>query len=191
MNWIKSAPSTENFNEVTSKVLYAALKWAKTQRNFVNLPQSYQVQLINESLSELFILQMAENKLCLNDAVFLNETEDNEEKKKLISNFQNILQKFSHFKVDLMEFYLLKSIVLFKSDNCEVQDKAKIENIQEECFTTLFNYNKLNYPNSARFGRLLVLYTEVKSYTSQLIEDSFLKNILAKNDISKILQEIH
>ena len=48
-------------------------------------------------------------------AIFLVENEENQEKRKLIQNFQNILQKFTHFKVDLMEFYLLKSIVLFKS----------------------------------------------------------------------------
>ncbi len=67
MNWIKSAPSTENFNEITSRILYSALKWTKTQRNFINLPLNDQFLLINESLSELFILQMAENKLSLND----------------------------------------------------------------------------------------------------------------------------
>lgn len=115
MNWIKSTPSTENLNEVTSKVLYSALKWTKTQKNFVSLPSSDQAILVNESLSELFVLQMAENKVSLSDAVFMNENEENEEKKNMIKNFQAILQKFAHYKVDLMEFYLLKSIVLFKS----------------------------------------------------------------------------
>ena len=67
MNWIKTTPSTENFNEITSRILYAALKWTKTQKNFINLPVSDQILLITESLSELFVLQMAENKLSLND----------------------------------------------------------------------------------------------------------------------------
>lgn len=194
MNWIKSTPSAVEFNEVTSKVMYAALKWTKTQKNFCNLPHADQVQLINESLSELFVLQMAESKMGLNEfSVFLNESnEDNAEQKKLIQNFQSVLQKFNHYKVDLMEFFLLKSIVLFKADNLDIQEKAKVESIQEECFNTLFNYNKLNYPNSSRFGRLLILFTEVKNYTSKLVQDSLLKSVLGKNhDISQILQDIN
>jgi hypothetical protein len=73
----------------------------------------------------------------------------------------------------------------------DLQEKQIIESIQEECFNTLFNYNKLNYPNSARFGRLITLYTDIRKYTNKLIDDSFLKNILGKNDISDVLLELN
>ena len=62
MNWIKNEPTAENFSEVTSRILYAALKWTKSQKNFRSLPGSDQTLLVNESLCELFILQMAESK---------------------------------------------------------------------------------------------------------------------------------
>ena len=67
MNWIKSEPSSENFSELTAKILYSAVKWTKTQKNFVNLPLSDQILMVNDCLSELFILQMAESKLIIND----------------------------------------------------------------------------------------------------------------------------
>ncbi len=81
--------------------------------------------------------------------------------------------------------------LLFVLDIEELQDKSRVESIQEECFNTLFNYNKLNYPGSSRFGRLLGLYTEVRSYTSRLAEDSFFKNILDKSDVGHILKEMN
>ncbi len=129
MNWIKSEPSAENFNELTTRILFAALKWTKTQRNFLNLPINDQILLINDCLGELFVLQMAENKSSLNEIFFLADHDENDEKRKFVQSYQQILQKFSLFKVDIMEFYLLKSIVLFKSG------KKKIK---------IFYYLKLN-----------------------------------------------
>lgn len=114
MNWVKSEPSADNVNGVATKVLNAALKWTKTQKNFSSLPHCDQNVLISQSIQELFILQMAENNFSLCEAVF---DEDNIEKKQLIQEFQKTLNKFAEFKVDLMEFYLLKSIILFKSGN--------------------------------------------------------------------------
>ncbi len=70
MNWIKSEPNAENFNELTSRILYSALKWTRTQRNFVNLPLNDQVLLLNDCLNELFILQVAENKSALTEGCF-------------------------------------------------------------------------------------------------------------------------
>ena len=70
MNWIKSEPNAENFNELTSRILYSALKWTRTQRNFVNLPLNDQVLLLNDCLNELFILQVAENKSALSEGCF-------------------------------------------------------------------------------------------------------------------------
>jgi hypothetical protein len=130
MNWIKSEPSAENFNELTTRILFAALKWTKTQRNFLNLPINDQILLVNDCLGELFVIQMAENKSSLNEIFFLADHDENEEKRKFVQSFQQIIQKFSLFKVDIMEFYLLKSIVLFKSGK-----KKKIK---------IFYYLKLN-----------------------------------------------
>ena len=186
MNWVKSEPSADNVNQVGTKVLNAALKWTKTQKNFSSLPNEDQSLLIGQSINELFILQMAENNFSLNEAVFFDE--DNQEKKQLVQEFQKTLNKFAEFKVDLMEFYLLKSIILFKSDYSDLQDKQRVESVQEECFNTLFNYNKLSYPGSARFGRLLVLFTDVKQFTNKVIDDSFMKKLLGKNDLTSVLQ---
>jgi hypothetical protein len=120
MNWIKNEQSSADTcsGEATSKTVYAALKWARSQKNLSALVASDQALLVNESLAELFVLQMAENKLSVNESMFAQESEDDGDeakKKRLVQGFQGILQKFAAFKVDLMEFYLLKSIFLFRS----------------------------------------------------------------------------
>jgi hypothetical protein len=81
MNWIKNEPSTEHLVDLTSRILLSSIKWTKTQRNFLNLPLSDQVLLINENISELFILQMAENKSAFNES-------------NLTQNFLNIKNNF-------------------------------------------------------------------------------------------------
>jgi len=70
MNWIKNEPSTEHLVDLTSRILFSAIKWTKSQRNFLNLPLADQVLLINENISELYILQMAENKSAYNESEF-------------------------------------------------------------------------------------------------------------------------
>ncbi len=50
----------------------------------------------------------------------LAEKETDAEKKNLYENFQHVLQKFQLDKVDPMEFYLLKSISLFKSSKFKI-----------------------------------------------------------------------
>ena len=70
MNWIKNAPSAENLVDLTSRILFSAVKWTKTQRNFLNLPVSDQILLLNENISELYILQMAENKSAFNESAW-------------------------------------------------------------------------------------------------------------------------
>nr|ASL70602.1 nuclear receptor [Brachionus koreanus] len=187
MNWVKSTPTTENLIESTSKILLSALRWAKTLRSFASLPNHDQIQLLGENLNELFILQMAETKSFINELDSLVECEKNEEKKLLLQGFLSLIQKFSLDKVDPMEFYLLKSISLFKSES-KLEEKLKIDQLQEDSFMSLYNYNKLNYPSLPRFGRLITLFSEVRKYTnSKLIEDLFWKQLQFKLDLSGLI----
>ena len=70
MNWIKSEPNL-NVNELTSRILYSALKWTKTQKNFMDLPLNDQIILLNDCVNELFILQTAENKSSLTEGFLI------------------------------------------------------------------------------------------------------------------------
>ena len=56
---------------------------------------------------------------------------------------------------------------------------------------SLYNYSKLNYPNSPRFGKLLILYADLRKYTSKVIEDIFFKDVIGKFELRKIMSEIN
>ncbi|RNA12609.1 photoreceptor-specific nuclear receptor-like, partial [Brachionus plicatilis] len=187
MNWVKSAPTTEHLIDSTSKILLSALRWAKTLRSFVTLPGHDQSQLLAENLNELFILQMAETKSFMNELDCLAESEHNENSKQLLRGFVGLMQKFALDKVDPMEFYLLKSISLFKSEG-KLDEKIKVDQLQEDSFMSLCNYSKLNCPTLPRFGRLVMLYSEVRKYTnSKLVEELFWKNLQSKIDFSNLI----
>lgn len=187
MNWVKSAPTTETLIESTSRILLSTLRWAKTLRSFLSLSTQDQLQLLNANLNELFILQMAETRSFINELDSLVENEKNEQRKSALMEFCNLMQKFSLDKVDPMEFYLLKSISLFKSEN-RLEDKLKIDQLQEDIFMSLYNYNKLNYPTLPRFGRLVILFSEIRKYTnSKFIDDFFWKQIQSKIDLPTLI----
>ena len=67
MNWVKSTPTTENLIDLTVRLLFSVIKWAKRNRNLNLLSESDQNILISDNLSQLFILQMAESKTTLNE----------------------------------------------------------------------------------------------------------------------------
>lgn len=187
MNWVKSEPTTEHLIDSTSKILLSALRWAKTLRSFVTLPAHDQTQLLAENLNELFILQMAETKSFMNELDCLAQSEHNEHTKQLMRGFIGLMQKFALDKVDPMEYYLLKSISLFKSEG-KLDGKIKVDQLQEDSFMSLCNYSKLNCPALPRFGRLVMLYSEVRKYTnSKLVEELFWKNLQSKIDFSTLI----
>ena len=67
---------------------------------------------------------------------------------------------------------------------------SNIEKIQEECFISLFSYTKLNYPACPRFGRLLILYTDLRKYTSKIVEEWLIQNVLGKKDLPNFIEEL-
>ncbi len=67
MNWVKTTPTTENLIDLTVRLLFSVIKWAKRNRNLNLLSEVDQNLLISENLSQLFILQMAESKTTLNE----------------------------------------------------------------------------------------------------------------------------
>jgi hypothetical protein len=59
---------TDNVYEIATRILFAAVKWARTQRSFIGLPFTDQVILLEECWSELFVLTAAEFRPFLNES---------------------------------------------------------------------------------------------------------------------------
>jgi hypothetical protein len=61
---------TDNIYELATRILFAAVKWARTQRSFLGLPFTDQAILLEECWSELFVLTAAEFRPILNESEF-------------------------------------------------------------------------------------------------------------------------
>lgn len=115
-----------------------------------------------------------------------NQSNLNAEKRASLQSLQQVLHRFNLDKVDPMELYLLKSIALFKSDSKSLQDKMRVEQLQEECFVKLFAYARSNYPSYPRFGRLLILYSDLRKFAaSKLVEEFFLRPSTQQSETSQ------
>jgi hypothetical protein len=69
----------------------------------------------------------------------------------------------------------------FRLEIKELREKIKVDAIQEECLNALLNHTKTNYASTIRHGRLLLLISELRKFSSKLIEDLFFKHILGNN----------
>ena len=71
-----------------------------------------------------------------------------------------------------------------------VNEKAKIEAIQDECMNALNNYTKTTLMTPAKFGRVLLLVSELRKVSSRMIEELFFKKILGTRSVENLLVDI-
>lgn len=189
-NEIKDTKPTvnENVYEIATKVLFSSVKWSRLQRPFMSLACPDQAVLLENCWTDLFILTAAETKMQFQASQFTALGDQLELKKKDINDLQDTIHALVAARLDPMELYLLKSIILFKGELKGIQDKAKVEAIQEEYLHSLNVYASKLGPN--RFGKLLLLLSNTRRFSSKLIEDLFFKHILGTNSIDNLLIEI-
>jgi len=181
-------PKSENAYEIATRILFSTIKWARSQRSFFSLPVADQAALLEESWSDLFLLNAAEAKISIAENMFGSELSS--ENKKCVQTIVDVVSKFAQARVDPMEFFLLKSIIVFKSDVRNVNEKAKIEAIQDECMNALNNYTKTTLMTPAKFGRVLLLVSELRKVSSRMIEELFFKKILGTSSVENLLVDI-
>ena len=69
INWNNMVLPTDNIYEMATRILFASVKWARTQRSFLSLPFSDQAVLLEDGWSDLFILTAAETKFITNESM--------------------------------------------------------------------------------------------------------------------------
>ena len=68
--WNHMAPQTDNIYEMATRILFASVKWARTQRSFLGLPFPDQVLLLEDAWSDLFIITATETKFLSNESKY-------------------------------------------------------------------------------------------------------------------------
>ncbi|XP_025829918.1 nuclear receptor subfamily 2 group E member 1-like [Agrilus planipennis] len=114
-----SSYSIENIYESAAKLLFLALKWAKTIPSFLQLSCRDQSILLEESWNELFILTAAQWDLPIDENFLVNnvsrQTARNEFLEEDARKLSDIINRLNLLHVDHTEHACLKALVLFKS----------------------------------------------------------------------------
>ena len=112
----------DNLLDLSHKLIYHTVKWARSVPAFIELPMTDQIKLLENSWSEIFILFSFQWNLKIDSKRILHQIsphfKSEEETKKYSSDFklfEALKQKFTSLYVSDEEYVYLKSIALFKS----------------------------------------------------------------------------
>lgn len=195
----------ETIYETSARLLFMAVKWAKNLPSFASLPFRDQVILLEESWSELFLLNAIQWCMPLevaNCALF-STTEHcaNLINPGLVSRTQVVqdvrvlnetLCRFKAILVDPAEFACMKAIVLFRAETRGLKDPNQIENLQDQAQVMLAQHCRNQFPGQiARFGRLLLMLPLLRSINSHKIESLFFQRTIGNTPMEKVLCDMY
>ncbi|XP_017487020.1 PREDICTED: protein tailless [Rhagoletis zephyria] len=116
--------AAEHLKETAAEHLFKNVNWIKSVQAFQQLPMSDQLQLLEESWKEFFILAMAQHLLPINfqQLLFVYESENmNREVVNMVKGevhvFQEVLTQMCRLNIDGNEFECLRAITLFRKPN--------------------------------------------------------------------------
>ena len=117
--------SLETTCEFASRLLFMNVRWVKSVPAFTVLPSSDQIQLLEESWRELFVLAATQFDLPIESDTLMtalgltNPSFVSSERQKNILNeikiFQETVGMFKQMNVDSTEYACLRAIILFKT----------------------------------------------------------------------------
>ncbi|EDX07200.1 GD11109, partial [Drosophila simulans] len=194
----------ETVYETSARLLFMAVKWAKNLPSFARLSFRDQVILLEESWSELFLLNAIQWCIPLDPtgcalfsvAEHCNNLENNANgdtcitKEELAADVRTLHEIFCKYKavlVDPAEFACLKAIVLFRPETRGLKDPAQIENLQDQAHHTKTQFTA----QIARFGRLLLMLPLLRMISSHKIESIYFQRTIGNTPMEKVLCDMY
>ncbi|XP_037539612.1 photoreceptor-specific nuclear receptor-like [Nematolebias whitei] len=186
---------SENIYEISARLLFTSVKWAKYLPVFAHLAFRDQVILLEEAWSEMFLLCAIQWSLPMDSCPLLSISEPYQTQQTTanlssvdLQVLEEVFKRFKVLAVDPTEFACLKAIVLFKSETHSLKDPEKVENLQDQSQVLLGQHVHSSYPNqTARFGRLLLLLPSLHFVSSRKIEQLFFHRTVGSTPMEKLL----
>ncbi|KAG6448288.1 hypothetical protein O3G_MSEX005420 [Manduca sexta] len=192
----------ESAAETAARLLFMAVKWAKNLPSFASLAFRDQVILLEESWSELFLLNAIQWCLPLDAAcaalfgseqtdqgLFVSETGTSS---ATLRRLRDVLARYRAVFVDPAEFACMKAIVLFKSETRGLKDPLQIENLQDQAQVMLMTHARTAHGAApARFGRLLLLLPLLRQVSPQHLEREFFAKTIGQTPMEKVLADMY
>ncbi|XP_780706.3 photoreceptor-specific nuclear receptor [Strongylocentrotus purpuratus] len=186
--------SNDSIYESSARLLFMAVKWAKTLPSFSGLPFRDQVILLEEAWSELFLLCALQWSMPLDSCPLLTGLHEQSQTDKAatcvsdIRLLQEIMSRFRGLRVDPAEFACLKAIVLFKPETRGLKDPQQVEILQDQAHMMLTQHIRAHQPaQTARFGRMLLLLPSLRFVTSDQVERLFFRCTIGDTPMERLL----
>ncbi|KAK5646021.1 hypothetical protein RI129_004485 [Pyrocoelia pectoralis] len=186
---------TENVYESAAKLLFLAVKWARTIPSFLQLSYRDQSILLEESWSELFILTAAQWTLPVDEALLVNnavvpssrQIELEEDARKL----HEIITRLTLLRVDHTEHACLKALVLFKADSRGLCEPNHVELLQDQTHVMLHEYCSQKHSSyKGRFGKLLLSLLAVQAISRRGLEELLFRQTVGDVAVDRLLGEL-
>ncbi|XP_071743771.1 photoreceptor-specific nuclear receptor isoform X1 [Lepeophtheirus salmonis] len=196
---LKIYPLTESNHEIAARLLFMAVRWTKNLTSFASLPFRDQVTLLEESWSELFLLCAIQWSMPLEKPSLFSLPNPELYPSEIVNYVDvltGILGRYKRTAVNPAEFACMKAILLFKPETQGLKDHALVENLQDQALVMLNNHVETTLPgggggrgqlSSSRFGRLLLLLSNLRQSNSFKIEKLYFDRIIGNAKMEKLL----
>ncbi|CAF0829653.1 unnamed protein product [Didymodactylos carnosus] len=191
-------------HETAARILFNAVNWAKAVPAFFGLSIRDQVMLslLEDGWKDLFVLGAAENQLSLDRDDLLTKAGIYSEKLSSdIEQLQDFILKFKQMQVDSTEFYMLKTIVLFKTvisncnaslNNLHLRDLQSVACLQSQAQALLNRYIATTYPTQPlRFAKLLSMIRSLLDISSSTIEELLFRKTIGTIRMEQLVKDMY
>ncbi|EFX76568.1 hypothetical protein DAPPUDRAFT_106791 [Daphnia pulex] len=188
---IREAAAADNVYETAARLLFMAVKWAKSLPSFAGLPFRDQVILLEESWSELFLICAIQFCLPMDNNPLFSLAHFNQPHSATLG-CGNGVTRFRVVAVDPAEFACLKAIILFKSETRGLKDPIQVENLQDQAQVMLNQHIRNQQPQRpARFGRLLLTLPLLRHVTAHRLEQLYFRHTIGSTPMEKVLCDMY
>ncbi|XP_058059677.1 photoreceptor-specific nuclear receptor-like [Anopheles bellator] len=169
---------TDMLLESAAKLLFLAVKWAKTVPSFLQLPATDQKLLLEEAWAELFVITAAQWGLPI-DNEFIGR---NPSAVRLAS----AIQQFAAARVDYREAACLKALVLFRPDHPRLYAAHEVLLLQDQTVALL--HEKCG---GVRLGHLLLLLPAIKAAANaKVLQEMLFRKTVGEVAIERLLLDL-
>ncbi|XP_049278121.1 nuclear receptor subfamily 2 group E member 1-like [Anopheles funestus] len=169
---------TDMLLESSAKLLFLAVKWAKTVPSFLQLPANDQKLLLEEAWAELFVITAAQWGLPIdNDFIVRNPQ---------AVKLQSAIQQFGIARVDYREAACLKALVLFRPDQPRLYAAHEVLLLQDQTVALL--HEKCG---GVRLGHLLLLLPAIKAAANaKVLQEMLFRKTVGEVAIERLLLDL-
>ncbi|CAH1781808.1 unnamed protein product [Owenia fusiformis] len=197
-NHPKDTPNTctPNLNnlmqEVSAQILFTSIKRARSNQFIMPLISVDQKLVLETSWSDVFLLTASHWPI---DIGLLLQRMTHGIDKQDMSQYQQVQQCISGCQAlgaDSNELAFLETLLLLKNDGKhDLIEKSKVQMLEDRAQLSLAHYEAHAYSqHPARFGKLLLGLSVLKSTTSKMVESVFFKNTIGQATITEIIHSI-